>query len=209
MALTFCINKKYDLQFSGFWFKKSEIESEYKTLNRYLKYSCVEYQKSWDEIDVKFSKYIEKVTGYNWYYNSYECVISPVHQGISNWGNGNKIVRWWKENAYAQRRITAHELIVSHYFEIYRHNYSDAGLNDNQVWSLAEIAAFALTSLTPEAQSFWPWDKSGYYTHHNYPQLVELQMKLKNKFLKRKNFDEYIKTGIKLVKDLDISPDRK
>ena len=209
MHLTFSINKKYDLQFSGFWFKKSEIESEYKNLNRYLKYSCAEYQKSWDEIDAKFSKYIEKVTGYKWYYNNYECVVSPLHQGISNWGNGNKIVRWWKENAYTQRRITAHELILSHYFEIYRHNFSDAGLSDNQIWALAEIAAFALTSLTSEAQVFWPWDKLGYYTSHNYPQLIELQLKLKNKFLKRKNFDEYIKAGIKLVKDLDISPDRK
>ncbi len=208
MTLKFIIDKKYDLQFSGLWFKKIEIENEYKKLAKYLKYSCSEYQKSWDEIDSKFSKYVEKVTGYKWYYQKYECAISPVHQGISNWGNGAKIVRWWKENAYTQRRITAHELILSHYFEIYLHNYSDSGLSENQIWALAEIAAFALTSM-PEAQAFWPWDKRGYYANHNYPQLVDLQVKLQNKFLKRRNFDEYVRAGIKMVKNLDISPNNK
>jgi len=82
-------------------------------------------------------------------------------------------------------------------------------LKDGQVWALAEIAAFALTSLCPEVGGFWPWDDQGYYYDHNYPQIVELQKKLKPIFLKKKNFDEYIKTGINLVKDLNLSPINK
>jgi hypothetical protein len=97
------------------------------------------------------------------------------------------------------RRITAHELILSHYFEIYKRHYKKEKLTDKQVWMLAEIAAFALTSLTPEVKKFWSWDTE-YYTNHNYPELVKLQNKLKNVFLKRKSFDDYIKKGIDLVR---------
>ncbi len=109
-------------------------------------------------------------------------------------------MRGWKESPYSQRRITAHELILSHYFEIYRRHYSDHNLSDNQVWALAEIAAFALTSLTETAKKFWPWDYTGYYTNHNYPQIVGLQNKLKKVFIKGNNFDDYVLTGIKFVK---------
>ncbi len=171
-----------------------------------MKYSQKEYQKSWDEINDIFSAYIEKETGYKWFYKNYYCVISAINPGISNWGDGPKIIRWWYENAFAQRRVTAHELIISHYFEIYNHYYKQYKLKDGQVWALAEIAALALTSLNPGIEKLWPWDISGYYVDHNYPQVVKLQSRLKKTFLKRKNFDDYIKAGIKLVKDLDISP---
>ena len=100
-------------------------------------------------------------------------------------------------------------MILSHYFEIYNHHFKkDYPLTDRQIWALAEIAAFALTSLTPEVKNFWPWDYTGYYTDHNYPHIVKLQNKLKTPFLKRKSFDEYIKKGIKLAgqhKDMKLA----
>ena len=53
----------------------------------------------------------------------------------------------------------------------------------------SEIAAFALTSLTKNVKKWWSWNTE-YYTNHNYPHIVNLQNKLKQLFLKRKNFDE-------------------
>lgn len=97
------------------------------------------------------------------------------------------------------RRITAHELLISQYFEIYKRYYSIQGLKEGQIWALAEVAAFALTSLTSEVKKFWPWD-TAYYTNHNYSQIVELQKKLKNSFLKRENFDDYNTQGMRLVR---------
>lgn len=181
--------------------KKTEqkFEKLYNSSPRYLLYSKKEYQKSWDEINDSFSTYIEDVTENKWFYKIYYCIVSVIHPGISNWGYSNHILRWWTENPYTQRRITAHELILSHYFEIIRHHYREHKLSDNQIWALAEIAAFALTSLTDEVKKFWPWDDSGYYTDHNYPQIVDLHKRMKPNFLKRKNFDDYIKSGIKLV----------
>jgi hypothetical protein len=203
MKLKFIIDKKYDKKMAReFGLSKetlAKLDSLYKTSLPSLESSKKLYQKSWNEINNKFSRYIEKTTGYNWFYPEYECVVSFVHKGISNWGTAPKIVRQANENPLFMRRITAHELILSHYFEIYKRNYKKEGLKDGQVWALAEIAAFALTSLTPEVKKFWPEDTE-YYTNHNYPHIVELQNKLKTVFLKRKNFDEYIKKGISLIK---------
>lgn len=200
MQLKFIIDKAYDKQFAS---KRqlAYLEELYQQIPDKLQYSRREYQKSWNMIGQDFSDYIERETGYAWFYKTYYCIVSAVHPGISNWGNEPKIIRWWSENAFTQRRITAHELILSHYFEIYKHHYINNGLNDQQVWALAEIAAFALTSLCPITKSFWPWDSSGYYYNHNYPQLVALQKKLKSAFLKKKDFDEYIRKGIKEVKN--------
>ncbi|MGC8623129.1 MAG: hypothetical protein ACP5TK_00465, partial [Candidatus Micrarchaeia archaeon] len=89
-----------------------------------------------------------------------------------------------------------------------RRHYSNERLTDGQVWALAEIAAFALTSLTEDVKGFW--QNTEYYTNHNYPQIVELQNKLKNVFIEsvqNKDFDYYIKMGIEMVRAYpDISP---
>lgn len=166
----------------------------------YIEKSKESYQKSWDEIMDDFSATVEKLTK-PWFYKEYVCVVTHFCKGVSNW-NGNIIGRSWKENPYTQRRITAHEIILAHYFSIHRNIYSDSGLKERQIWVLAEIAAFALTGLEPKLKKFWPWDTKSYYTDHNYPELVDLQLKLKELFLKRKSFDEYIKTGIEAVKKL-------
>lgn len=209
MKLKYIIDKKYDKQFVGTSNKivRKHFDDIYKNSTRYLKYTQKEYQIAWDEIGPNFFRYIAKETGYEWFYPEYKCVVSVAAQGISNWGDAPIIVRGWKENPYSQRRITAHELILSHYFEIYKRHYSEYGLSDNQVWALAEIAAFALTSLTETVKKFWPWDFTGYYTNHNHPQIVSLQNRLKKSFIERKKFDDYILAGIKMVKELkDIAP---
>lgn len=199
MKLKFIIDKEYDKKYVTSKKQLEDFEEQYGLIMKNMKYSQKEYQKSWDEIGQEFSDYIEKETGYKWFYKTYYCVVSAVHPGISNWGDEPKIVRWWYENAFVQRRITAHELILSHYFEIYKRNFKDFNLSDGQVWALAEIAAFALISLTSDVKKFWPWDISGYYYDHNYPQIVELQKKLKPIFLKKNNFQEYMLKGIKAV----------
>lgn len=200
MKLKFIIDKEQDKRISKIMgFSTNYLEKQYKISFKFLKLTQKIYQKSWDEINDEFSKYVERITGYKWFYPEYKCIISVATAGMSNWGGSNVIVRHWKENPYFMRRITAHELILSHYFHIYKKYYSHEKLTDGQVWALAEIASWALTSLTPDVKKWWPWNTE-YYTNHNYPHIVQIQLKLKNKFLKRKNFDEYIKEGIKLIK---------
>lgn len=201
MKLTFVIDKKWDKHFIADKKKLPYFEKQYNESLKILELARKEYQNSWDEINGSFSDYIEKVTGYKWFYSDYECIISVIHRGITNWGYAPLILREWKEDPYSMRRITAHELIISHYFEIYKRHYKKEGLRVWQIWALAEIAAWALTSLTPNVKKWWPHDAE-YYTNHNYPQLVELQKKMKPIFLKRKNFNEYIKKGVELARNI-------
>jgi len=203
MNLKFIIDKDYDKRFAKDEGMVKYIDAQYDVTLKYLEITKDLYQKSWDEIDEDFSDYVEKITGYKWFYDTYECVVSVIHSGKSNWGTAPKIIRTWKENPYSMRRITAHELILSHYFEIHRRHYKDSGLTDRQIWALSEIASFAITSLDPKVKEFWPWH-TDYYTNHNYPNLVELQNDLKEVFISMKNFDDYIQKGIELVKKYPI-----
>lgn len=222
MRLEFVIDKEYDIRTALFlklvaWNRfdnvpvtRGQINGQYSKSMGALRLTRKLYQDSWDEIGPAFSEYVERTTGYKWLYRKYQCVVSvitpgaPVNSVVTlgkapNWDRDNKIVRIWQENPYWMRRITAHELIETHYFEIYRRHFSDAGLTEGQVWALGEIAAWAMTSLTREAGRFWPW-RSEYYTNHNYPHVVDLQLRLKSAFLKRRSFDGYVRKGIELVR---------
>lgn len=179
---------------------RKEVQKTYKELKPYMDSTLESFQNSWDEIIDDFSNLIIEKT-HPWFFDEYICNITHYNPGLSNW-NGNVIGRWWKENAYLQRRITAHEILLAHYFSIHRNNYRDSGLIDKQIWALAEISSFALTGLDKDVRNFWVWDTRGYYTDHNYPELVELQNALKEPFLNRKSFDEYIEKGIELVKQM-------
>lgn len=209
MKLNFIIDKEYDKCWAKdprvakvFGYTKktlTKIDCFYDTSMPVLEATRNLNQKAWNEINNEFSALVEKTTGYNWFYPKYECVVSAIHPGISNWGVSPKIVVLWKYNPYFMRSIAAHELCLSHYFEIYKRHFSGECLSEGQVWVLAEIAAFAITGLTPEVKKWWPWNAI-YRTDHNYPHIVEIQKKLKPAFLKRKSFDEYVKKGIKLVR---------
>lgn len=208
MKLLFIIDKKYDLQFVQDERGELELCEAYGRDEEALAYTVNEYQKSWDKINDHFSDFIEAVTEQGWTHEKYFCIVSPVHPGISNWDGSDRIIRWWKEHPLLMRRITAHELIIHHFFAIVRRRFEQESISENQIWALAEVAAFALTSLRPEAKAFWPWDTSGYYTEHNYPQIVRLQQALTEPFIKMKKFSEYVHAGIIHVKKFPtIDPD--
>jgi len=205
MKLKFVIDKKLDMLATKRFMPGDKealelLKEQYKTSLKYLILTQKMYQESWDEINEEFSEYIEEITGYKWLFPEYICILSFLHPGLSNGGKDNIIVRYWKVNPYYMRRITAHELALSHYRSIYDKHFSDSNLNENQIWALAEIAAYALVSLTPQVNRFWPWDMKYHEEIHGYPEIWKLKLELKNIFLKRKNFQDYIKKGIELVR---------
>jgi len=211
MYLVYEVNSLKDLEYAsiqGVKCSKDDILNIYHQAAGFMESTRKVYQESWDKIGRKFSEYIKEQTGYDWYYPTYRCLLSVIHKGISNWGTEPLIIRAWNENPYTQRLITAHELIISHYFEIYNRNYSKYGLTDNQVWALAEIAAWSLTAQDVAIKNFWPWECNVYNLDHNYPQLVELQTKLWPIFLARYDFEDYIFKSFKVVKKYnDLRPD--
>jgi hypothetical protein len=200
MKLKFKVDLRRDKQYAQKATERSYIETIHASSRSYLLQTASQYQSSWDEINDAFSLYIEKTTGHAWKHSEYICVVSAYHGGIANWGDSNIILRTWDENPFTQRRITAHELIISHYWTIILKHHPNHGLTDMKIWALSEIAAFALTSLPKEVQAFWPWDTNGYYTKHNYQSIVPIQKKLKRVFLGMNSFDEYMKVGMELAR---------
>ncbi|MFC1625211.1 hypothetical protein ACFL15_02470 [Patescibacteria group bacterium] len=162
--------------------------------------SQIKYQESWNKIIEEFSSTVSDIS-VPWFYEEYIVNVTHFNRGLSNWG-GNVVGRWWKEDVDKQRRITAHEVLLAHFFAIHENLYKDSGLSREQIWALSEIFAFALTGLEPRIYKFWPWDDKGYYTNHNYPHIVVLQNALKEPYLNRKDFDEYVRKGISLAKKL-------
>lgn len=152
------------------------------------------YQKSWDKINDEFFNRLAEITDFPVQHEVFECVISAFHIGISNWG-GYKIVRRFNFDHNKQRRITAHEIIISHFFSLMRSKHPNT-LTDQQIWQLAEIFAFIITGLDQVMTSFWPGDKSGSYTDYNYPEIADLQVKL-TKIYQKEGFESFIKQGTK------------
>jgi len=180
---------------------KNPVNKKYKILLPYLKKTLKLYQKSWNEINNEFFKTVEEITGYSWKYKNYFCVLSPFLYGISSWG-GNKIIRTWQENPYLMSKITAHELLISYIFTIFERDFKKENLTNKEKWALAEISAWALTGLEKKMLKFWPWisEEEKYPLNHDYPQLYELQKKLKWRYEKKKNFKEFLKKSIKIIK---------
>jgi len=44
------------------------------------------------------------------------------------------------------RKLTAHELLISHLFTIFKKDFQKENLTNKQKWALAEISAFAIVS---------------------------------------------------------------
>ncbi|OGY42967.1 MAG: hypothetical protein A2Y67_02865 [Candidatus Buchananbacteria bacterium RBG_13_39_9] len=177
------------------------VEKRYGQILPYLKKVGIWYQQSWDEINEAFFRHLEKKTGYKIKYKKYFCVVSAFHPGISSWG-GNKIARIWAENPFTMRKITAHELIISHIFHIFQddHQFKNK-LKDQEIWKIAEIAAWCLTGKEKEMIKMWPWVPKDqlFPLKHNYPFLVPLQIKLGKVYDSAGSFKKFLNTAVNLV----------
>lgn len=102
------------------------------------------------------------------------------------------------------RKITAHELLISHLFTIFKKDFQKENLTDKEKWALAEISAWAITGLKKRMLKFWPWitKEEKYPLNHNYPELHNLQKILRPRYEKKKSFKEFIKESIKIIKEI-------
>jgi hypothetical protein len=179
------------------------VNAKYHKESDNIKKSIKEYALSWETIKGTFSNIIVDITEHDWFYDKYTCVVSPFHRGISNW-YGNKIVRKYNEDPIRQRRITAHEIVLSHIFHIVRKYYKKEDLDDWKVWKFAEISTvFVLND--ERLRRFWPWfiPPEDYFSKSNYPQLAPVESKLKTIYNNRKDFKDYLDKSIKIQKTID------
>jgi len=174
------------------------VEDKYRKLKPFIKNSINDYQKSWDKINDNFFRLVRNKTGTNWKYKKYYCVVSAYHEGISSWG-GKTIARRWSVNADVQRKITAHELVLSHFWMMLSQNEISKNWNNNKKWRYSEIFSWCLLGLDQDFRIFWPWilEKDIFPENHNYPKLIPLQKKLKQLYSNCDNFVEFFQKAIK------------
>ncbi len=180
---------------------KSQVQEKYNKITPYLKNSITDYQKSWNLMNDKFATMVEKKTGQTWKYKKYYCVVSAYHEGISNWG-GNIIARRWSVNADVQRRVTAHELVLSHFWNMMEKDGVTKKWPNNKKWRYAEIFSWCLLGLDKDFFIFWPWclKKDLFPENHQYKDILPLQRELRDLYAKCSNFKEFFKQAIKTDK---------
>lgn len=181
---------KKDLE--GFLNKKySEVENDFdKTAN--------EYQEEWDKIGDIFSKEIVKITQNDWFHDVFYVVLSPINKGVSSTG-GNKVVRSMFEDAKEQARITAHEILMSHIWSILFEKYGETARGDKHThyWALNEITTTAILGLEESINNLWPISQKGFDGFlSNYRKLKDVKNALKELYLKKSSFPEFLDGGI-------------
>lgn len=174
------------------------VERKYQSLKPFLRNAAKNYQESWSKINDKFAKMVAKKTGQKWKHDKYFCIVSAYHEGISSWG-GNIIARRWSINSDTQKKVTAHELALSHCWSMLEKNKIAKKWNDDKKWKYSEILAWCLLDLDTDFHRFWPWllKKHLFPEDHQYPEILPLQKKLKKLYLKSKNFRDFLEEAVK------------
>lgn len=178
------------------------VNIRYNQIGNALQESVLAYAESWEPAIKDFSSVVTEITGYYWFHRKYVCVVSAFHPGVSNW-SGNKIIRIYGEKPIEQRRITAHEIVLSHIFQIVRKNYGRSEVDDNSVWKIAEITTVLILDddrlLKYWGEGYVP--PNNWFSRSNYPQLANLENTLRTIYANRNDFDEYIETAIHFAKN--------
>lgn len=175
------------------------VDERYGRLAASLGSARQEYTALWQPIVEKFSKTVTSMTGHTWFHPGYVCVVSVFHPGISDW-YGSKIAARYDLSPKLKLRIVAHEIVLSHVFQLARASYGRQQLDDQRLWAFSEIsAAFILGE--PSLASLWPEQArpGEYFSHSNYPQLASLEAELLPLFSGRRDFGNYIDRSVPVL----------
>jgi len=168
------------------------VDARYKKHLPQMKRSLKEYKISWEPITTDFAQAVVSITEHPFFYPDYTCIVSAFHPGTSEW-YGHTITRMYGEDPYKQRRITAHEIVLSQIFHIVRKYYSKEQIDDKKVWAISEITTvFVLNE--PELMKFWPWSKN--VTYLKMYSLGDKKRKMGKLWKERTSFTGYLKAAI-------------
>lgn len=145
-----------------------------------LNYAQHAYQCAWDTIHTEFFSRTTKLTHQPWRHDSYIVMLSPIHRGISS-RDGCVVARSAFEDAEDQKRITAHELFMTHVWSCIDQRLSkDTQYDEHRAWMLNELITTATLGFDDELTKLWTTKTQGYDGYlHNYPELVTLKPKVR------------------------------
>lgn len=177
------------------------VKKEYERGAKDIESVIIKYQEAWDKINDIFYNEILRITETAWKFSEYKVVASLFHPGVSS-RDGNIVSRWIHEDPEDQKRITAHEILMTHIWNIFDNKFPEA--SDDKLghfWALNEITTTAILGLESSLNNLWSSHKKGYDNYlHNYPQLRKLQSELKGIYLNKKDFSDYLNQAINKIK---------
>jgi hypothetical protein len=140
-----------------------------------LEASRKDFEIQWNDLLPLFSKVVVETTESPWVHPDYVCVVSSIFPGLSSW-SGNKVATKFDYDSVYERRMLAHELLLSDVFQLVRKRYSSSEISDWQIWAFSEITPdFILDD--PSLAGFWPdFPRAGEYS--GYLQLAGLEKRL-------------------------------
>jgi hypothetical protein len=152
-------------------------EPRYKELTDLIKKKKKQSQKEWNKINNSFFEIVEHITKQKWKYQKYKVIISVFHSGLAP-REQNFIIRG--VNQLPQNRITAHELLMGHLWEILQ-KYKNR-IDEAKLWAINEITTVAILGLEHKLNKLW---KNKGYEHFlsNYPQLEKLKILVEDRRL--------------------------
>jgi len=180
---------------------KNFVDNRYREIGDGLEKSINDYSVSWESCIKEFSDVVTEITEHNWFYNSYTCVVSAFHGGISNW-YGNTITRRYGVDPIKQRMVTAQEIVLSHVFHISRKYYDRYEAPDHIIWAISEITAILILE-DNRLMQLWgdgAVPSSGISGYH---QLTELVIKLRRAYKDNSDFLNYLQSAVQLAKEMN------
>lgn len=177
------------------------IDLRYEENNSMLERSVELYQNAWNEMGDLFSQQIERITGVSWKYEEYFVVLSPFNPGISN-RDGNVVVRSCFEDPRRQRRITAHEILMTHIWHIVDSSPEFPTKGEMPLWALNEMTTVAILSLEPSLNKIWGDNFEKFL--QNYPILEKPKMQIRDLYLVKQSFDSYLIQASEVAEKIDF-----
>jgi hypothetical protein len=177
------------------------VNRRYREIGNGLRKSAYDYSAAWESCIQEFSDVVTELTQHDWFYDSYTCVVSAFHIGMSNW-YGNKITRHYGENPVKQRYITAYEILLSHTFHISRKYFNRIEAPDHIIWAISEITALLILE-DERLINLWG-DDFVQPTSIGYSQLKELEIRLRNVYTGNVDFKDYLQTAIQIAYEMNM-----
>ena len=175
------------------------VDERYDQLATSLERARQEYSALWQPMVETFSGTVTTLTEHGWFHGGYICVVSAFHPGLSDW-HGNRIAARYDLSPEMKRRIVAHEIVLSHLFQLFRARHDRSELDDWRVWAFSEITAVFILS-DASLHPLWPGlPRPGeYFARSNYPQLAPLEDALLAVWSDRSNFKDYLDRSISIL----------
>ena len=156
-----------------------------------------DFEIQWKDLLPLFSKIVVETTESPWVHPDYVCVVSSIFPGLSSW-SGNKVAVKFDYDSVYERRMLAHEILLSDVFQLLRRHYSSSEISDWQVWAFSEITPDLMLD-DPRLVGFWPdFPHAGEYS--GYPQLAGLERRLRELFDHRTSYADYEQKAAAVLK---------